>query len=83
MKSGNRLDKVLLPLDLLTFISLRILLPEYHSWHYLCFDLQDDYRRAIQELDEKEFVTLRLVCAELRNHYVSHSGLCQQSLTMC
>ena len=33
--------------------------------------LQDDYRRAIRELDEKEFITLRLVCAELRNHYVS------------
>ena len=31
----------------------------------------DDYRRAIRELDEKEFITLRLVCAELRNHYVS------------
>lgn len=29
----------------------------------------DDYRQAIKELDEKEFITLRLVCAELRNHY--------------
>ncbi|CAD5110850.1 DgyrCDS216 [Dimorphilus gyrociliatus] len=30
-----------------------------------------DYRRAIQELDEKEFLSLRLVVCELRNHYCS------------
>jgi len=29
----------------------------------------DDYRRTIEELDEKEFVSLRLVLCELRNHY--------------
>lgn len=29
----------------------------------------EDYRRTIQELDEKEFVSLRLVLCELRNHY--------------
>lgn len=29
-----------------------------------------DYRRVIQELDEKEFLSLRLVVCELRNHYV-------------
>lgn len=29
----------------------------------------DDYRRAIKELDEKEFFSLRLIVAELRNHY--------------
>lgn len=31
----------------------------------------DDYRRAIQELDEKEFFSLRLIVAELRNHYAT------------
>lgn len=35
------------------------------------FNLQEDYRRTVQELDEKEFVSLRLVLCELRNHYVS------------
>lgn len=31
----------------------------------------EDYRRAIQELDEKEFFSLRLIVAELRNHYAT------------
>lgn len=31
----------------------------------------DDYRRAIQELDEKEYFSLRLIVAELRNHYAT------------
>lgn len=29
----------------------------------------DDYRRFIQEVDEKEFLSLRLIVCELRNHY--------------
>lgn len=36
---------------------------------------QEDYRQAVQELDEKEFITLRLCCCELRNHYVSTQWL--------
>lgn len=31
----------------------------------------EDYRRTIKELDEKEFVSIRLVAHELRNHYAS------------
>ncbi|XP_031566809.1 proteasome activator complex subunit 3-like [Actinia tenebrosa] len=30
----------------------------------------EDYRHAVQELDEKEFISLRLCCCELRNHYL-------------
>uniref|UniRef100_T1J8E6 Proteasome activator PA28 C-terminal domain-containing protein n=1 Tax=Strigamia maritima TaxID=126957 RepID=T1J8E6_STRMM len=30
----------------------------------------EDYRRTIQELDEKEYLSLLLVMCELRNHYV-------------
>jgi proteasome activator subunit 3 (PA28 gamma) len=30
----------------------------------------DDYRRSIQSLDEKQFVSMRFVALELRNHYV-------------
>ncbi|EDO46178.1 predicted protein [Nematostella vectensis] len=29
-----------------------------------------DYRQAVFELDEKEFISLRLCCCELRNHYL-------------
>jgi len=29
----------------------------------------EDYRRSIQDLDEKEFLNLRLVLMEIRNHY--------------
>lgn len=31
----------------------------------------EDYRQAVRELDEKEFVSLRLICCEVRNHYAS------------
>jgi len=31
----------------------------------------EDYRLTVKELDEKEFVSLRLVICELRNHYAS------------
>jgi proteasome activator subunit 3 (PA28 gamma) len=37
----------------------------------------EDYRRTIQEIDEKEFLSLRLVVAELRNHYATlHDMVC-------
>ncbi|XP_071959975.1 proteasome activator complex subunit 3-like [Antedon mediterranea] len=29
-----------------------------------------DYRQSVKEIDEKEFVNLRLICAELRNSYL-------------
>lgn len=32
--------------------------------------LKNDYRQSIGELDEKMFMTARLVALELRNHYV-------------
>ena len=35
------------------------------------FLFQNDIRRTLQELDEKEFVSLRLIVHELRNNYVS------------
>ncbi|XP_052248211.1 proteasome activator complex subunit 3-like isoform X2 [Dreissena polymorpha] len=31
----------------------------------------DDYRQSVRELDEKEYFSLRLTTAELRNHYAS------------
>jgi proteasome activator subunit 3 (PA28 gamma) len=40
----------------------------------------DDYRRTIQELDEKEFISLRLVVTELRNHYASLHDLIVKNL---
>lgn len=33
-------------------------------------NLQDDYRRTIVDVDEKQFINLRLTVAEVRNHYV-------------
>jgi proteasome activator subunit 3 (PA28 gamma) len=40
----------------------------------------DDYRRTIRELDEKEFVSLRLVVTEMRNHYASLHDLIVKNL---
>ena len=31
---------------------------------------QDDYRKAIEEYDEKIYFSLKLICVELRNTYV-------------
>jgi proteasome activator subunit 3 (PA28 gamma) len=30
----------------------------------------EDYRRSVQSLDEKQFVSMRFIALELRNHYV-------------
>ena len=32
----------------------------------------EDYRRSVQSLDEKQFVTIRFITLELRNHYVNN-----------
>lgn len=34
---------------------------------------QEDYRRTVTEIDEKEYISLRLIISELRNQYVSES----------
>lgn len=31
---------------------------------------QEDYRRAVWDLDEREFINMRLSLMEIRNHYV-------------
>ena len=31
----------------------------------------NDYRRTVDELDEKEYLSLRITLAEVRNHYAS------------
>jgi len=35
----------------------------------------EDYRRSVHSLDEKQFVSLRFVALELRNHYVIKNKL--------
>lgn len=35
---------------------------------------QEDYRRTVTEIDEKEYISLRLIISELRNQYVSNLG---------
>ncbi|XP_070565710.1 proteasome activator complex subunit 3-like [Ptychodera flava] len=40
----------------------------------------EDYRQTITELDEKEFISLRLVLLELRNHYSSLYDLITKNL---
>lgn len=39
---------------------------------------QEDYRRTVTEIDEKEYISLRLIISELRNQYVSYLGPCPQ-----
>ncbi|OXA52101.1 Proteasome activator complex subunit 3 [Folsomia candida] len=35
------------------------------------YPIIEDYRRVIAEIDEKEFISLRLIISEIRNHYAS------------
>lgn len=40
----------------------------------------EDYRRTVRELDEKEYLSLRLVVSELRNHYATLHDLITKNL---
>ncbi|CAF0865531.1 unnamed protein product [Adineta ricciae] len=40
----------------------------------------EDFRRSVQSLDEKQFVSLRFVALELRNHYTSVHDLLMKNL---
>lgn len=40
----------------------------------------DDFRRNVLEIDEKEFISLRLIVAELRNHYASVHDIVTKNL---
>lgn len=39
-----------------------------------------DFRRTVEEVDEKEFLTLRITLAELRNHYASLHDIVSKNL---
>jgi len=40
----------------------------------------EDYRRSVQSLDEKQFVSIRFIILELRNHYTSVHDLLMKNL---
>ena len=40
----------------------------------------DDYRRAVEELDEKQFVSLRLTLVEIRNRYATLHDVINKNL---
>ncbi|CAF2514791.1 unnamed protein product [Rotaria sp. Silwood2] len=40
----------------------------------------EDYRRSVQSLDEEQFVSLRFIALELRNHYTSVHDLLMKNL---
>lgn len=37
---------------------------------------QEDYRRTVTEIDEKEYISLKIIVSELRNQYVCHDRGC-------
>ncbi|KAH8040726.1 hypothetical protein HPB51_012041 [Rhipicephalus microplus] len=41
---------------------------------------REDFRRTVQELDEKQYVSLRLVLCELKNHYATLHDLITKNL---
>ena len=36
---------------------------------------QEDYRMTVTEIDEKEYISLKIIVSELRNQYVSVKSL--------
>jgi len=40
----------------------------------------DDYRRAIQDMDEKQFINIRLVLTEMRNHFATLHDMIMKNL---
>uniref|UniRef100_A0A914V5J0 Proteasome activator complex subunit 3 n=1 Tax=Plectus sambesii TaxID=2011161 RepID=A0A914V5J0_9BILA len=40
----------------------------------------DDYRRAIQDMDEKQFINIRLVLTEMRNHFATLHDMITKNL---
>lgn len=40
----------------------------------------DDFRRTVQELDEKEYLSMRLILCELRNHYATLHDMITKNL---
>lgn len=38
--------------------------------HRINFFKQEDYRRTVTEIDEKEYISLKIIVSELRNQYV-------------
>lgn len=48
-----------------------------------CTRLQEDFRKTLNEIDEKEYLSLRLVVAELRNHYATLHDIITKNLVIC
>ncbi len=45
---------------------------QYKCWHSKLVFIKEDYRRTVTEIDEKEYISLKIIVSELRNQYVSH-----------
>ena len=53
-----------------TYLNILCILWLLILWNCCVNCLQDDYRKAVEEYDEKIYFSLKLICVELRNTYV-------------
>ncbi|XP_049924433.1 proteasome activator complex subunit 3-like isoform X2 [Epinephelus moara] len=49
---------------------VQLLIPRIEDGNNFGVSIQEDYRRTISEIDEKEYISLKIIVSELRNQYV-------------
>ena len=54
--------------------------PSLHPHQVAKYPHISDYRRSVTELDEKQFLSLRITLAEMRNHYASLHDMINKNL---
>lgn len=58
----------------------RFIIAELGVYINILISLKDDYRRAILDTDEKQFLNVRLVVMEMRNHYAALHDILTKNL---
>ncbi|KAG8006746.1 Proteasome activator complex subunit 3 [Nibea albiflora] len=50
---------------------VQLLIPRIEDGNNFGVSIQEDYRRTVMEIDEKEYISLKIIVSELRNQYVT------------
>ncbi|KAG2460893.1 PSME3 protein, partial [Polypterus senegalus] len=79
MKSNNKLVELIEKVkpEIRTLIEkcntvkmwVQLLIPRIEDGNNFGVSIQEDYRRTVTEIDEKEYISLKIIVSELRNHF--------------
>ncbi|CAB1341851.1 unnamed protein product [Coregonus sp. 'balchen'] len=50
---------------------VQLLIPRIEDGNNFGVSIQEDYQRTVTEIDEKEYISLKIIVSELRNQYVT------------